>query len=40
MITHRFPLAGYRDAFVAARAKRAHGAVKVIFDLKDEGSAA
>jgi threonine dehydrogenase-like Zn-dependent dehydrogenase len=34
MITHRFPLAGYRDAFVAARAKRKHGAVKVMFDFR------
>jgi threonine dehydrogenase-like Zn-dependent dehydrogenase len=34
MITHRFPLARYRDAFVAARAKRSKRAVKVIFDLR------
>jgi threonine dehydrogenase-like Zn-dependent dehydrogenase len=31
MITHRFPLARYREAFVAARVKRAHKAVKVVF---------
>jgi threonine dehydrogenase-like Zn-dependent dehydrogenase len=31
MITHRFPLARYKDAFVAAREKRAHKAVKVVF---------
>jgi threonine dehydrogenase-like Zn-dependent dehydrogenase len=34
MITHRFPLARYREAFVAAHAKRAKRAVKVIFDLR------
>lgn len=33
MITHRFPLAAYRDAFVTARDKRRHGSVKVMFDL-------
>jgi len=33
MITHRFPLERYREAFVAARDKRASGAVKVVFDL-------
>jgi threonine dehydrogenase-like Zn-dependent dehydrogenase len=31
MITHRFPLARYREAFVAARAKKAHAAVKIVF---------
>ncbi len=35
MITHRFPLARYRDAFVAARAKRSQEAVKVVFDQRD-----
>jgi threonine dehydrogenase-like Zn-dependent dehydrogenase len=34
MITHRFPLDRYREAFVAARDKRQHGAVKVIFDFR------
>jgi threonine dehydrogenase-like Zn-dependent dehydrogenase len=38
MVTHRFPLARYREAFVAARAKRSRGAVKVIFDLRMDGS--
>jgi threonine dehydrogenase-like Zn-dependent dehydrogenase len=31
MITHRFPLARYREAFVAAREKKAHHAAKVVF---------
>jgi threonine dehydrogenase-like Zn-dependent dehydrogenase len=31
MITHRFPLAAYQDAFVAAREKKKHSAVKVVF---------
>ena len=31
MITHRFPLGSYREAFVAAREKRKHAAVKVVF---------
>jgi threonine dehydrogenase-like Zn-dependent dehydrogenase len=31
MITHRFPLDRYREAFVAARDKRRHSAVKVVF---------
>jgi threonine dehydrogenase-like Zn-dependent dehydrogenase len=34
MITHRFPLARYRDAFVAAREKKAHRAVKVVFAIQ------
>ncbi len=34
MITHRFPLPRYREAFVTARAKRSHAAVKVVFDLR------
>ncbi len=34
MITHRFPLERYREAFVAARDKRQHGAVKVVFDFR------
>lgn len=34
MITHRFPLERYREAFVAARDKRRHGAVKVVFDFR------
>jgi len=33
MITHRFPLAQYREAFVAAHAKVSRRAVKVIFDI-------
>ncbi len=37
MITHRFPLTGYREAFVAARAKVSRRAVKVIFDFRPEG---
>ncbi len=32
MITHRFPLVRYREAFVTARDKRRHGSVKVLFD--------
>ena len=32
MITHRFPLRAYREAFLAARAKVSRAAVKVIFD--------
>ncbi len=35
MITHRFPLRRYREAFVAARDKRRHGAVKVVFAMKE-----
>ncbi len=35
MITHRFPLERYREAFVAARDKRRHGAVKVMFDFEN-----
>jgi threonine dehydrogenase-like Zn-dependent dehydrogenase len=31
MITHRFPLGAYQDAFIAAREKKKHGAVKVVF---------
>jgi len=31
MITHRFPLESYRQAFVTARDKRPHSAVKVVF---------
>jgi threonine dehydrogenase-like Zn-dependent dehydrogenase len=34
MITHRYPLSRYREAFVAAHVKAAHRAVKVIFDLR------
>ena len=34
MITHRYPLARYREAFVAAHAKVSRRAVKVIFDLR------
>ncbi len=34
MITHRFPLARYREAFVAARAKVSKRAVKVLFDFR------
>jgi threonine dehydrogenase-like Zn-dependent dehydrogenase len=34
MITHRFPLASYREAFVAAHAKASRAAVKVIFDFR------
>ena len=34
MITHRFPLARYREAFVAAHAKAPRKTVKVIFDLR------
>jgi threonine dehydrogenase-like Zn-dependent dehydrogenase len=32
IITHRFPLAAYRDAFMTCYAQGEHGAVKVIFD--------
>ena len=34
MITHRFPLARYREAFVAAHVKAPHRAVKVIFEFR------
>ena len=36
MITHRYPLAGYSEAFVAARAKVSRRAVKVIFDFRGD----
>ena len=32
IITHRFPLAAYRDAFMTCHAQGEHGAVKVLFD--------
>jgi threonine dehydrogenase-like Zn-dependent dehydrogenase len=32
IITHRFPLEGYRDAFLACHAQGESGAVKVLFD--------
>ena len=32
IITHRFPLAKYRDAFMTCSAQGEHGAVKVLFD--------
>jgi threonine dehydrogenase-like Zn-dependent dehydrogenase len=34
LVTHRYPLEGFADAFVAAYDKRASGATKVIFDPK------
>ncbi len=36
IITHRFPLAGYRDAFMTCYAQGEHGAVKVLFDRFDD----
>jgi threonine dehydrogenase-like Zn-dependent dehydrogenase len=35
IITHRFPLAGYRQAFLACHDQGASGAVKVLFDRFD-----
>jgi threonine dehydrogenase-like Zn-dependent dehydrogenase len=32
IITHRFPLEAYREAFLTCRAQGEHGAVKVLFD--------
>jgi threonine dehydrogenase-like Zn-dependent dehydrogenase len=32
IITHRFPLEAYREAFLTCRAQGGHGAVKVLFD--------
>jgi hypothetical protein len=33
LLTHRFPLDAYRDAFAAAVDKRVHRSIKVAFDL-------
>jgi threonine dehydrogenase-like Zn-dependent dehydrogenase len=32
IVTHRFPLAGWREAFLACRHQGRSGAVKVLFD--------
>ncbi len=32
IITHRFPLEAYRDAFMTCYAQEDHGAIKVLFD--------
>ena len=32
IITHRFPLEAYREAFMTYYAQGSHGAVKVLFD--------
>jgi len=34
LLTHRFPLDGYRQAFLTAKDKRAYRSIKVAFDLK------
>jgi threonine dehydrogenase-like Zn-dependent dehydrogenase len=34
LLTHRFPLDDYRDAFITAVDKRTHCSIKVAFDLK------
>ena len=36
LLTHRFPLSAYREAFAAAVDKRTHRSVKVAFDLREE----
>jgi threonine dehydrogenase-like Zn-dependent dehydrogenase len=35
LVTHRYPLARWREAFAVAAAKSRYGAVKVVFDLRD-----
>lgn len=35
MITHRFPLPSYRDAFLTARDKARHRSIKVLFDFAE-----
>ena len=35
IVTHRFPLDAYKQAFMACHAQREHSAVKVIFDRFD-----
>jgi threonine dehydrogenase-like Zn-dependent dehydrogenase len=37
IITHRFPLRAYRDAFMTCYAQGKHGAVKVVFDDFEDG---
>ena len=37
IITHRFPLEAYREAFMTCYAQGEHGAVKVLFDRFDGG---
>lgn len=34
LVTHRFPLAAYRDAFLVAADKKRHRSIKVLFDLE------
>jgi threonine dehydrogenase-like Zn-dependent dehydrogenase len=38
ILTHRFPLEDYREAFLACRDQGASGAVKVLFDYRDRSS--
>ena len=33
LITHRFALGDYREAFLVARGKSTHRAVKIVFDV-------
>ncbi len=39
IITHRFPLESYKDAFMTCYAQGDHGAVKVLFDAFPDGGA-
>jgi threonine dehydrogenase-like Zn-dependent dehydrogenase len=36
LLTHRFPLDGYREAFVAAVEKRRHKSIKVAFEMSEQ----